>query len=274
MCRFLAWAGVPRYLDEFVLNSGQSLVVQSHSALIGKAHVNADGFGLAWYGERETPCIYKDIHPAWSDANLKQIASHTKAGLFLAHVRASTSTAVSRNNCHPFARGEWSFMHNGQVGGHLHLRQRLDGMIPSDCYEDRFGATDSEAIFLIAAGDGLDDSPIGAMERAVGRVETLARAHGETPHMRFAACWSDGQTLFAARYASDSFAPSLFYRIQPDGVILCSEPLDDETEAWIGIGPGVALKTDGRSVELSTFEPIASLPKEHTAPNEQSPVSA
>ncbi len=154
MCRFLAWAGVPRYLDEFVLNSGQSLVVQSHSALIGKAHVNADGFGLAWYGERETPCIYKDIHPAWSDANLKQIASHTKAGLFLAHVRASTSTAVSRNNCHPFARGEWSFMHNGQVGGHLHLRQRLDGMIPSDCYEDRFGATDSEAIFLIAAGDG------------------------------------------------------------------------------------------------------------------------
>lgn len=108
MCRFLAWIGEPRFLDDFVLNADQSLVTQSRSALIGKTSLNADGFGLAWYGDREQPCVYKDVHPAWSDENLKQIASHTKARLFLAHIRASTSTAVSRNNCHPFSKGRWA----------------------------------------------------------------------------------------------------------------------------------------------------------------------
>ncbi|WP_249219039.1 class II glutamine amidotransferase [Loktanella sp. SALINAS62] len=208
MCRFLAWTGAPRYLDAFVLNGDRSLIVQSRGALIGKTPLNADGFGLAWYGERETPCIYKDVNPAWSDANLEQISRHTRSGHFLAHVRASTSMATSRNNCHPFSLGRWSFMHNGQVGGHLRLRQDLDGMIPADCYAHRFGATDSEAIFLIAAGYGLDRDPIGAMMQAVGDVESLSRAKGDTPHMRFAACWSDGRTLYAARYASDRFPPA------------------------------------------------------------------
>ncbi|MBY3075501.1 class II glutamine amidotransferase [Rhizobium laguerreae] len=165
MCRFLAWIGAPRFLDDFVVKADQSLVTLSRSALVGKTSLNADGFGLAWYSERDTPCIYKDVYPAWPDANLMQIASHTKARVFLAHVRASTSTATSRNNCHPFSRGRWSFMHNGQLGGHLKLRQKLDGMIPLECYDQRYGATDSEAIFLVAAGLGLDQAPIVAMER-------------------------------------------------------------------------------------------------------------
>ena len=29
--------------------------------------VNADGFGLAWYGERPEPGLYRDVMPAWSD---------------------------------------------------------------------------------------------------------------------------------------------------------------------------------------------------------------
>jgi predicted glutamine amidotransferase len=255
MCRFLAWIGTPRYLDDFVLNSDRSLVVQSRSALIGKTPLNADGFGLAWYGERDTPCIYKDLNPAWSDANLAQIARHTCSGLFLAHVRASTSMATSRNNCHPFSLGRWSFMHNGQVGGHLRLRQDLDGMIPADCYAHRYGATDSEAIFLIAVGHGLDRDPIGAMAQAVSEVEALSRAKGDTPHMRFAACWSDGRTLYAARYASDNFAPSLFYQAREDGLVLSSEPLDEGTTAWMKIDAGTAIEVNGASEKRRRFDP-------------------
>ncbi|MEB2844537.1 class II glutamine amidotransferase [Rhizobiales bacterium RZME27] len=257
MCRFLAWIGDPRFIDEFVLNAGQSLVTQSRSALIGKTSLNADGFGLAWYGDRDLPCVYKDVHPAWSDENLKQIASHIKARLFLAHVRASTSTAISRNNCHPFSKGRWSFMHNGQLGGHLKLRQKLDVMIPVECYDQRYGATDSEAIFLIAVGLGLDRSPISAMEQAVGKVEMLAREAGHTPHMRFSACWSDGEKVYAARYASDRFVPSLFYRLQEDGIVVCSEPLDEDESGWIEISPGTAITTDGRTLEKVEFRPQA-----------------
>lgn len=255
MCRFLAWIGAPRHLGDFVLDGGQSLVVQSRQALIGKTPLNADGFGLAWYADRATPCIYKDPHPAWSDANLRQIAHHTRASVFLAHVRASTSTATSRNNCHPFGMGRWSFMHNGQVGGHLALRQRLDAMIPPDCYVHRHGATDSEVIFLLAAGLGLDADPIGAMERAVERVEALSREGGVRPHMRFAACWSDGTTLYAARHASDRFAPSLFFQRHPHGFVVSSEPLDGHPSDWTEVAPGTAIAIRPDTIARRSFRP-------------------
>ena len=256
MCRFLAWIGSARHLSDFVLDGGQSLVAQSRRALIGKTPVNADGFGLAWYTDRETPCIYKDLHPAWSDANLRQITHHTRARVFLAHVRASTSTATSRNNCHPFGSGRWSFMHNGQAGGHLILRQKLDAMIPPNCYAHRQGATDSEAIFLLAVGMGLDADPIGAMARAVGRVEGLSREIGMLPHMRFAACWTDGKTLYAARHASDRFAPSLFFRKYKNGTIVSSEPLDDDRSAWNEVAPGTAIAVGSDWVEQMSFYPV------------------
>jgi predicted glutamine amidotransferase len=43
--------------------------------------------------------------------------------LFFAHVRAATGTAVTRQNCHPFACGQWMFMHNGFVGSWNRLRR-------------------------------------------------------------------------------------------------------------------------------------------------------
>ncbi|PLX38431.1 MAG: class II glutamine amidotransferase [Hyphomicrobiales bacterium] len=254
MCRFLAWAGAPRYLDDLVLNQEQSLVEQSRHALVGKTPIKADGFGLAWYSGRTDPCIYKDTHPAWADANLKQLAHHIKAGVFLAHVRASTGMAISRNNCHPFGVGRWSFMHNGQAGGHERFRQALDGMIPADLYDCRYGATESEAIFLIALGEGLEADPIGAMERAVNRVEALARAKGAEPFMRFAACWSDGRRLFAARHASDAFAPSLHYQRGDDGVVIASEPLNSNGE-WVAVDCGCAIEITDNTLSCHPFEP-------------------
>ncbi|MEP1768441.1 MAG: class II glutamine amidotransferase [Sulfitobacter sp.] len=254
MCRFLAWVGQPRFLDELVLDQKQSLIAQSRNALIGKTPVNADGFGLAWYTDRETPCLYKDTYPAWSDPNLKQLAQHVKAGLFLAHIRASTGMATSRNNCHPFAVDNWCFMHNGQAGGHARFRQALDALIPAHLYEWRYGATESEAIFLIALGHGLKDNPVGAMARAVYDVQQLAEALGETPFMRFAACWSDGRRLFAARMASDRFAPSLYINARQTGHIVSSEPLDDGRENWVEVPAGTAIEVTGQAITHHDFQ--------------------
>lgn len=250
MCRFLAWKGTPRFLDELVLDQEQSLVEQSKNALIGKTTINADGFGLAWYERRETPCIYKDTQPAWSSPNLKQLTHHTRSGLFLAHVRASTGMATSRNNCHPFGIGKWCFMHNGQAGGHEKFRQALDVLIPEDYYQYRYGATESEAIFLIALGLGLAHDPINAMARAVGLVQELAVKKGERPYMRFAACWSDGDRLFAARMASDRWAPSLFVKQCEEGHIVSSEPLENGCADWreIAAGEAIEIRTGGEVV--------------------------
>lgn len=103
-----AYIGSPIFLEDVISLPGHSLVRQSHGATRCHTPVNADGFGMAWYGERAEPGLYRDIMPAWSDCNLKSLTATLKSHLFLAHVRASTGTATSRNNCHPFAVGKWA----------------------------------------------------------------------------------------------------------------------------------------------------------------------
>ncbi len=137
MCRWAAYTGQPIFLEEIVSRPGHSLIHQSHCATQCHSAINADGFGLAWYGERPEPGLFRDIMPAWSDPNLRSLTAQVKSGLFLAHVRASTGTATSRNNCHPFVHGVWSFMHNGQVGGYEAFRRDADMMIPDHLYPHR-----------------------------------------------------------------------------------------------------------------------------------------
>ncbi|CUK19595.1 putative glutamine amidotransferase [Ruegeria denitrificans] len=67
-----------------------SLIQQAQAARESITETNADGFDLAWYDQRTAPGIYKDVHPAWADANLHSVAEQVSLGLFLAHVRAST----------------------------------------------------------------------------------------------------------------------------------------------------------------------------------------
>ncbi len=253
MCRWAAWNGAPRYLEEVICAPDHSLIEQSRHAVSCKTSVNADGFGVAWYGDREMPCLYKDVRPAWSDPNLLQVAHHIRSGHFLAHVRASTGTATTRDNCHPFTHERWSFMHNGQVGGFGKVRRRLDNMIPDDLYRSRRGGTDSESLFLIALAYGLPLHPRAAMARAVFEAEALSKYSGAAPHMRFAAAWSDGETLYAARYASDRFAPTLFYRVQEDGVLVVSEPLDQAPNCWVEVPSGEMIEVKNGQVTRMTF---------------------
>ena len=118
------------FLEDIISRPGHSLIHQSHCATKCHTAINADGFGVAWYGDRPEPGLYRDVMPAWSDPNLRSLTAQVKSPLFLAHVRASTGTATSRNNCHPFTHGRWSFMHNGQVGGYDAFRRDADMMVP------------------------------------------------------------------------------------------------------------------------------------------------
>lgn len=259
MCRWAAYTGKPIYLEDIVSRPGHSLIHQSHCATQCSSAINADGFGIAWYGDRPEPGLYRDILPAWSDPNLRAITAQVRSGMFLAHVRASTGTATSRNNCHPFAVGRWCFMHNGQIGGYDRFRRDADMMIPDTLYSHRKGATDSEALFLVALAEGLDRDPQGALERATARFESLSRAKGGTPHIRLTACFSDGETLFAVRYASDEAAPSLWHRWSDSrgGRAVVSEPLETDESGWEVIPPGSFCAFRGDSVEIRPFAPAA-----------------
>ena len=257
MCRWAAYTGMPIFLEEIVSTPGHSLIHQSHGATQCHSAINADGFGIAWYGDKPEPGLFRDVLPAWSDPNLRSLTAQVQSGLFLAHVRASTGTATSRNNCHPFTHGKWSFMHNGQVGGYDSFRRDADMMIPEALYPHRKGATDSEALFLVALAEGLDDDPRGALERAAARFIRLAQKKGAAPHLRLTAALSDGQNLYAVRYATDDAAPSLYHRWSESrgGMAVVSEPLEAEEEGWIEVPSASFCTFDGQTVLLEEFLP-------------------
>lgn len=257
MCRWAAYTGDPIFLEEIISRPGHSLIHQSHHATQCHSAINADGFGVAWYGDRPEPGLYRDVLPAWSDPNLRSLTAQVKSGLFLAHVRASTGTATSRNNCHPFVHGRWSFMHNGQVGGYDDFRRDADMMIPDELYSARKGATDSEALFLVAIAEGLNEDPKGALERATARFISVARAKGALPHMRLTAALSDGENLYAVRYATDALAPSLYHRWSDTrgGRAVVSEPLEAGEGGWNEVAASTFCKFHGDSVTVEDFLP-------------------
>ena len=261
MCRWAAYIGPEVFLEDILCTPEHSLIHQSLSASECKTATNGDGFGVAWYGTRDEPGIFRDTLPAWSDGNLRSIARQVRSRLFLGHVRASTGTATSRDNCHPFAVGRWSFMHNGQVGGYDQIRRDADMLIPRELYHHRRGTSDSEALFLAALGDGLDTDPLGALERTAATFEERARSTGQRPHLRLSACLSDGARLIALRHASDDRAPTVYYRwLEAGGWAVVSEPYDADLDGWTVLEPGQMMTLNGGPPRFHTFRPNAARP--------------
>lgn len=148
-------------------------------------------------------------------------------------------------------------MHNGQIGGYEAFRRDADMMIREDLYAHRKGATDSEALFLIALAEGLEDDPQGALQRAAARLIALAREKGALPHLRLTAALSDGERLYAVRYATDDHAPTLYHRWSDrrQGRAVVSEPLEQDQGDWIEVPAGSFCTFEGAEVKLSPFNP-------------------
>ncbi|WP_316013206.1 class II glutamine amidotransferase [Roseobacter sp. HKCCA0434] len=254
MCRWAAWIGQPIYLEELLSAPANSLIHQSRHASEAKTDVNADGFGLAWYGARPWPGQYRDVHPAWSDPNLRAMAEQVASPLFLAHVRAGTGAPVSRENAHPFVLGRWCFMHNGQIGGFDAIRQKVDAAIRPDLYAARRGTTDSEALFLLAAAEGLETDPVAALLRAVDRLRAMGAGR-----IRMTVALADGTRLIGLRLSSDGKAPSLYIRSCARGTSLVSEPLETGDAGWRPVAEGEAVICSGRDLTRMVLAPQGQL---------------
>ena len=235
MCRWAAHTGREIRLDEVVSRPSHSLVHQSLHAKACLTKINGDGFGLGWYGDRDAPGTYRDTTPAWADDNLRSLCGQLRAKTFFAHVRAATSGAAARSNCHPFNVGPWLFMHNGQIGGFEKVRRVVEGMIPDRFQGERRGATDSEAIFLATLGRVEQDGPIVAFSETLAQILEAMREAGIADPLRFAAAFCDGDLLTVFRWSSDDAAPSVSFRIDDTGLTVASEPLDERGDEWLAM---------------------------------------
>ena len=251
MCRWLAYSGDAIPLEALIVQRKYSLLDQSLHSRLGATTTNGDGFGVGWYdGVRPEPAVYRSVHPAWNDRNLRELARHVSSPLFFAHIRASTGTAVQETNTHPFRHGRWLFMHNGLVREFPRVRRDLIVAIDPELIPFMEGSADSEVLFLLALTFGLDDDAVAAIERMAGFVEDVGEAHGVENPLQMTVAATDGVRIVAARYSSEGQSRSLYFstdaralkqRHPDDERILAlsdearavvSEPLGDVEGAW------------------------------------------
>jgi predicted glutamine amidotransferase len=259
MCRWMAWLGQPVLIEELLFNTQHGIVDQSLHARMGAEPTNGDGLGLGWYGGGEGPAVYRSISPAWSDANLRELAAHTESPLFLTHVRAAIGSPVQETNCHPFRRGRWLFVHNGYIADFHLLRRDLMLAIDPGLFAEIHGSTDTEVVFHLALTLGLEKDPVDALERTVGVIESAAEARGVKGAVQATFGVSDGESLWAVRYSTEGRARSLFAsadvealrrlypdnprfeRLTADDRLIVSEPFSDLPGVWHEIPEATAV---------------------------------
>jgi predicted glutamine amidotransferase len=276
MCRWMVWFGQPVLIDELLFKSQHGIVDQSLHSRLGAEPTNGDGFGLGWYGGGEGPGVYHNVSPAWGDPNLRELASHIESPLFFVHVRAAIGSPVQQTNCHPFREGRWLFVHNGYLGGFHDTRRELMMAIEPHRFAAVQGSTDTEVLFQLALTFGLEEDPIRALERTVGFVEATAARHGIPDAVQGSFGVSDGDTVWAVRYATTGPPRSLFasadvdtirhldpdnarfQRLGEDDRMIVSEPFSDLPGMWHEIPPSTAVTVRaGGVLDQEPFRPQA-----------------
>lgn len=273
MCRWLAYFGNEIRPEALLYDTKYSFVEQSRQGRLTGNLPNADGFGLGWYGDRDSPGLYRSIAPAWGDTNLRELAGQIRSPLFLAHVRAATGTPVEQTNCHPFRHGRWLFVHNGFIHDYPRVRRDLLLEVDPGIFGAILGTTDSELMFHLALTFGLEDEPLAALEHMAWFVEATGRRHGVSEPLQMTVGVSDGERVYAARYASGPVVNSLFVSADARAVhalypedeqfrqfseetcVIVSEPLGDLPGSWHEVSAGSALVVQPGDDEHVAFTP-------------------
>ncbi|ORZ19903.1 nucleophile aminohydrolase [Absidia repens] len=214
--------------------------------------------------KRITPCIFTSVTPAWNNTNLVRLAEKIKSPLVFAHVRASTSGAVTEANCHPWNYGRIMWMHNGGIAQFDKLKRKLVNALPEKLFLFVQGSADSEwafALFLSflsnPEADHFEHQELKeAMIKTIGQLNAWAEELGITEPSLLNFAVTDGDSVVCVRYISSRTeeAASLYfssgtrfecyrpghYRMikadrREDMVVIASEPLTFEKADWLTI---------------------------------------
>lgn len=242
MCRWLAYLGKPKFIEQLLFDPPHSLVNQSYHSSKAKLGVHGDGVGISWYGIANEPGLYRDSAPAWNDQNFRELCHQTKSSLFFAHVRASTGAPSLFVNCHPFRYDNWIFMHNGQIGNYNLIRREYENSLSDLIFAHRQGTTDSEMMFLKAIDYGFpnsenkysdsEDLSKNSMRKLFMDIQVRCKKKNIKKPIRATICLSDGKKIWVIRWSSDSRSPTLFLNKESDSITIVSEPLDSVVGRW------------------------------------------
>ena len=243
MCRLLAYMGPKICLYDLILKPPHNLEKQAWQPQeLRETKLNADGFGFGWYKSDKQKDdqigLYRQPHPIWNDANLKDLSQSLKQNLFFAMVRSATAgLGMSLNNTQPFVYKQWLFQHNGYILDFAtNFRSQIRSLLTPDYENIIQGNTDSEYIFTLLM-QHLEEtgSPVAALQQTFNDIADLTNDKRSLLNIML----SDGETIYASKHAINGLCPSLYYGLSIDGFpensqLLVSEKLNDDNN-WQAI---------------------------------------
>lgn len=230
MCRHLAYLGVPSSPAWPMFDAPHSLLVQSYAPKDMRAGgtVNADGFGLGWFADDGGATYYRRPLPLWADEALPRLASTVRSPSFLAAARSSTpGMPVCEGACAPFRADGWLFSHNGVVRGWPESVAGLAEKLPVTDLLRLEAPTDSALLWAL-----LLDRLRGGTDPVAAVLELTLEVEAAAPGSRLNLVLTDGDLLVATAWTH-----ALSVLAKPEGVLLASEPVDDDP-AWRTVPDG------------------------------------
>jgi glutamine amidotransferase len=153
------------------------------------------------------------------------------------------------------------------------MRRELMLEVAPELFPNIQGSTDSEVLFHLALTYGLEQDPVAAMERTLGLVEATADRHGIEGVVQASIGITDGERLWAFRYATDAEPRTLFVstdadavrRLYPDDArlqrlrdedrVVVSEPMSELPGMWNEIPASTVLIVQPGPDEQRPFHP-------------------
>jgi glutamine amidotransferase len=204
MCRHLGWLGRPTSVASLVLDPPHGLLVQSYSPRRQKhGLMNADGWGVGFF-DGDVARRWRSATPLWGDASFASVAPALTSGCVVAAVRsASVGMPIEPSASAPFTDGRWLLSHNGVV--------------------DRAVLPTSPA-----AESTVDSAMLAALifERGLDRLgDTIVEVGTADPNARLNILAANGSRLLGTTWGD-----TLSVLRVPDGIVLASEPYDDDPD--------------------------------------------
>ena len=227
MCRHLGWLGREVSVSELVLDPPHGLRVQAYAPRRQKhCLMNADGWGVGFF-DGTVPRRWRSVAPLWGDVSFESVAPALHSHCVVAAVRSATvGMPIDASATAPFTDGHWLLSHNGVVDRGV--------LAPSSSAES---VCDSAILASTMFARGLD---------ALG--ETIAEIAAADPDARLNVLAANGSRLLATTWND-----TLSILRRDDGVVLASEPYDDDLE-WEDIPDHHLVDVTAERVTLTALD--------------------
>ena len=206
MCRHLGWLGADVSVASLMLDPPHGLRVQSYAPRRQKhGLMNADGWGVGFFdSDGKTPRRWRSPAPLWGDVSFDSVAPALRSHCVVAAVRSATvGMPIEISATAPFTDGQWLLSHNGVVDR---------AVLPTTTLAE--SVCDSAILAATIFARGLD---------ALG--ETITEVGEAAPNARLNIMAANGSRLLATAWGD-----TLSILRRPDGVVLASEPYDDDSD--------------------------------------------